>query len=133
MKLTKGMLKRIIAEEMAAEVDVDCDSIRKQIRQLDPYDPEQGAILRKLQDDLAKCPPSADTSTRAGRNRFGDLEEGIENITPENIGIAIDALMKMKYLLLPILGTAGVTALMDFLKSKQSGESSDDSMLNRDI
>ena len=123
MKLTKDMLKRIIAEEMAA--DVDCDSIRKQIGELDPYDPQQGAILRKLQDDLAKCPPSADTSTRAGRNRFGDkLEEGIENITPENIGIAIDALMKMKYLLLPILGTAGVAALMDFLKSKQSGSDS---------
>jgi len=123
MKLTKDMLKRIIAEEMAA--DVDCDSLRDQIRQLDPYDPQQGAILRKLQDDLAKCPPSADTSTRAGRNRFGDkLEEGIENITPENIGIAIDALMKMKYLLLPILGTAGVAALMDFLKSKQSGSDS---------
>ena len=124
MKLTKGMLKRIIAEEMAA--DVDCDSLRDQIRQLDPYDPEQNAIGRDLQAKLAaKCPPSADTSTRAGRNRFGDkLEEGIENITPENIGIAIDALMKMKYLLLPILGTAGVAALMDFLKSKQSGSDS---------
>jgi len=131
MKLTKGMLKRIIAEEMAA--DVDCDSLRDQIRQLDPYDPEQNAIGRDLQAKLAKCPPSADTSTRAGRNRFGDLEEGIENITPENIGIAIDAIMKMKYLLLPILGTAGVAALMEFLQSKQSGESSDDSMLNRDI
>jgi len=124
MKLTKDMLKRIIAEEMAA--DVDCDSLRDQIRQLDPYDPEQNAIGRDLQAQLAaKCPPSADTSTRAGRNRFGDkLEEGIENITPENIGIAIDALMKMKYLLLPILGTAGVAALMDFLKSKQSGSDS---------
>ena len=61
------------------------------------------------------------------------VNEGIENITPENLGIAIDALMKMKYLLLPILGTAGVAALMEFLQSKQSGESSDDSMLNRDL
>ena len=123
MKLTKGMLKRIIAEEMAA--DVDCDSLRDQIRQLDPYDPEQNAIGRDLQAKLAKCPPSADTSTRAGRNRFGDkLEEGIENITPENIGIAIDALMKMKYLLLPILGSAGVAALIEFMQSKQSGSDS---------
>ena len=126
MKLTNRELKRIIMEEMEEmAADVDCDSLRDQIRQLDPYDPEQNAIGRDLQAKLAKCPPSADTSTRAGRNRFGDkLEEGIENITPENIGIAIDALMKMKYLLLPILGSAGVAALMDFLKSKQSGSDS---------
>ena len=52
------------------------------------------------------------------------VNEGIENITPENIGIAIDALMQMKYLLLPILGTAGVAALMEFLQSKQSGSDS---------
>jgi len=30
----------------------------------------------------------------------------------------------MKYLLLPILGTAGVAALMEFLQSKQSGSDS---------
>ena len=81
MKLTKSVLKKIIAEELETE----------------------------------------------------QVNEGIENITPENLGIAIDAIMKMKYLLLPILGTAGVAALIEFMQSKQSGESSDDSMLNRDL
>jgi hypothetical protein len=72
MKLTKGMLKKIIAEELETE----------------------------------------------------QVNEGIENITPENLGIALDALMKMKYLLLPILGTAGVGALIEFMQSKQSGSDS---------
>ena len=117
------MLKRIIAEERAAD---GCQQAKKEkadfLRGKDPHglDPQEEGVLSGLEKAVReKCK--------------SDMKEGIENITPENIGIAIDALMKMKYLLLPILGTAGVTALMDFLKSRESGESSDDSMLNRDI
>jgi len=60
------------------------------------------------------------------------INEGIENITPENIGIAIDAIIKMKYLLLPLIGSAGVAAVLEALKNKKA-ETGDPSLGTKDL
>jgi len=60
------------------------------------------------------------------------VNEGMENITPENIGIAIDAMMKMKYLLLPLIGSAGVAAVLEALEKKKA-ETGDPSLGTKDL
>ena len=108
MKITKSQLKQIIKEEVS-----------------------------KVLDEAPNSTPDADAFrawlTRAAETQNTEIteekiDEGLENITPENLKIVADAakaLVTQPEVLAMIAGTAGVTVvkqLADFFKGKKPPE-----------
>ena len=98
MKLTTKLLKRMIKEEMeeaykrSPEAQARMDSLVKKAR-------------KSVKRDRHNSRPMADSDITNP-----ELEEGIENLTPENLQMAVDMLIKMSQEFAPVIAGSGLLA-----------------------
>ena len=109
MKLTTKLLKRMIKEEMeeaykrSPEAQARMDSLVKKAR-------------KSVKRDRHNSRPMADSDITNP-----ELEEGLENLTPENLQLAIDMLVKMSQEFAPVIAGSGLLAAAMKAKEMLSG------------
>ena len=139
MKITKNRLKQLIEQEVKSLLEEPYDQYRDQQKMDSPiprhsggrYATDEEAISAGYDDgasgrERASKDEKYNYGYDIGEEDRGGMQEGVENITPENIQLALEALKQMGITFSPIVAGATVMGIYDLVKDKLTKPDAED-------